>query len=92
MYVCVCANFCRDQKRMPVLYGWSYRWLCGCWDLNSGPLEEQKDLPWEPSLQPSHDFPFNVDFASCYFYSSDGLLVEACRSFSMAKGIICKQG
>jgi hypothetical protein len=27
--------------------------LCGCWDLNSGPLEEQSVLlPSEPSLQP----------------------------------------
>jgi hypothetical protein len=27
---------------------------CGCWDLNSGPLEEQSVLlPTEPSLQPS---------------------------------------
>jgi hypothetical protein len=26
---------------------------CGCWDLNSGPLEEQSVLlPAEPSLQP----------------------------------------
>jgi hypothetical protein len=28
----------------------------GCWDLNSGPLEEQSVLfPAEPSLQPSSD-------------------------------------
>jgi hypothetical protein len=26
---------------------------CGCWDLNSGPLEEQSELlPAEPSRQP----------------------------------------
>jgi hypothetical protein len=27
--------------------------MCGCWELNSGPLEEQSMLlPAEPSLQP----------------------------------------
>jgi hypothetical protein len=29
---------------------------CGCWDLNSGPLEEQSvRLTAEPSLQPLHN-------------------------------------
>jgi hypothetical protein len=30
--------------------------LCGCWELNLGPLEEQPELLTEPYLQPT--FPF----------------------------------
>jgi hypothetical protein len=34
---------------------------CGCWGLNSGPLEEQLELlTAEPSLQPSINFKKNI--------------------------------
>ena len=39
---------------------------CGCWDLNSGPLEEQSVLlPTEPSRQPRNDF-YKKPFISCW--------------------------
>jgi hypothetical protein len=42
------------QKRAPDLIMDGCEPQCGCWDLNSGPLEEQSVLlTTEPSLQPS---------------------------------------
>jgi hypothetical protein len=42
-----------DQKRVPDLILDSYEPPCGCWELNSGPLEEQTVLlTSEPFLQP----------------------------------------
>ena len=41
------------HKRAPDLISDGREPSCGCWKLNSGPLEEQaKLLPTEPSLQP----------------------------------------
>ena len=41
------------QKRTPDLITDGYEPPCGCWELNSGPLEEQSVLlTTEPSLQP----------------------------------------
>jgi hypothetical protein len=41
------------QKRAPDLIIDDYKPPCGCWDLNSGSLEEQAVLlTAEPSLQP----------------------------------------
>ena len=41
------------QKRAPDLITDACESLCGCWELNSGPLEEQAVLlTAEPSLQP----------------------------------------
>jgi len=41
------------QKRAPDLIIGGYEPPCGCWELNSGPLEEQTVLlTSEPSLQP----------------------------------------
>jgi hypothetical protein len=35
---------------------------CDCWDLNSGPLEEQSVLlPAEPSLQPNNSISININ-------------------------------
>jgi hypothetical protein len=40
---------------------------CGCWDLNSGPLEEQSALlTAEPSHQPLIVFFFKDDLFICY--------------------------
>ena len=43
---------------------------CGCWDLNSGPLEEQSVfLPTEPSHQPCRKLfmtPFYLFTLKCY--------------------------
>ena len=45
---------------------------CGCWELNSGPLEEQSVLlTTEPSLQPYDCFSKNTDL--CSFSSHDPL-------------------
>ena len=42
-----------DQKRASDLITDGWEPPCGCWDLNSGPLEEQSMLlTAEPSLQP----------------------------------------
>jgi hypothetical protein len=42
------------QKRTSDLITYGCEPPCGCWDLNSGPLEEQSVLlTTEPSLQPS---------------------------------------
>ena len=50
------------QKRAPGLISDSCEPPCGCWELNSGPLEEQAMLlTAEPSLQPL-DFLFYLKF------------------------------
>jgi len=42
-----------DQKRAPDFITDGCEPPCGCWELNSGPLEEQSVLlATEPSLQP----------------------------------------
>ena len=51
------------QKRASDLITDGYEPPCGCWDLNSGPLEEQLVLlTTEPSLQPLKRF-----FLKTYF-------------------------
>lgn len=57
MFACICARVCAHHvhavpmeasrgRRIP--YNWSCRWLwgpsCGCWELNSGSLQEQYEL------------------------------------------------
>ena len=43
----------KGQKRAPDLFTDGCEPPCGCWELNSGPLEEQAMLlTTEPSLQP----------------------------------------
>jgi hypothetical protein len=43
-----------DQKRAPNFITDGCEPPCGCWELNSGPLEEQSVLlTTEPSLQPT---------------------------------------
>ena len=50
LHECIYAG----QKRAPDLIIGGYEPPCGCWELNSGPLEEQPVLlTSEPSLQPS---------------------------------------
>jgi hypothetical protein len=45
------------QKRVPNLLIDGYEPPCGCWELNSGPLDEQPViLTSEPSLHPSTAF------------------------------------
>lgn len=55
MCVCVCACVClcvfvysapRGQRRHGSPWRWTYRqlWGCGCWEQNSGPLQEQCTL------------------------------------------------
>jgi hypothetical protein len=49
---CYCLQ--KHQKRAPDHITDGFEPLCGCWELNSGPLEEQSVLlTAEPSLQPS---------------------------------------
>jgi hypothetical protein len=40
------------QKRVPDIIIDGYEPPCGCWELNSGPLEEQTVLTSKPSFQP----------------------------------------
>jgi hypothetical protein len=48
-----CSCLQMHQKRASDLIMDGCEPPCGCWDLNSGPLEEQSVLlPTEPSLQP----------------------------------------
>ena len=54
MYVCTvhCSCLHTHQKRASDLITNGYEPRCGCWELNSGPLEEQSVLlDTEPSLQ-----------------------------------------
>lgn len=43
--VCLCVGMCRESRGIASLWNWNYRrvWapLCGCWELNTGPLQEQ---------------------------------------------------
>jgi hypothetical protein len=44
---------------------------CGCWELNSGPLEEQSVLlPTEPSFQPSAFILLFTIYSALYLHSS----------------------
>ena len=48
-----------DQKRAPDPITDGCEPSCGCWELNSGPLEEQAMLlTSEPSLQPLSSFSY----------------------------------
>jgi hypothetical protein len=50
-YTVVCLQ--THTKRASYLITGGYEPLCGCWDMNSGPSEEQSVLlPAKPSLQP----------------------------------------
>jgi hypothetical protein len=51
-----CSYLQKHQKRASDLIIDGCEPPCGCWDLNSGPLEEQLVLlTAEPSLQPKKD-------------------------------------
>jgi len=53
MYSILPAYVTAGQKKAPDLITDGCEPPCGCWDLNSGPLEEQSVLlTAEPSLQP----------------------------------------
>jgi hypothetical protein len=50
---------------------------CDCWDLNSGPLEEQSVLlTTEPSLQPQDLFIYLMNIRCFYVTVSDPLELE----------------
>ena len=54
---CCCLQTHQKRASDPITDG--YEPPCGCWELNSGPLEEQSVLlTTESSLQPSHSFFF----------------------------------
>jgi hypothetical protein len=56
------------QKRASDLITGGCEPPCGCWDLNSGPTEEQSVLlPAEPSHQP-HVFSFFVFLFVCFVF------------------------
>ena len=65
------------QKRAPDLITDGCEPPCGCWELNSGPSEEQAMLlTTEPSPQPTIQFLFSSDFLSslsvmCCTYAVD---------------------
>lgn len=59
--VCVCINTHSPLRGCYILWNWGYRqvWLlCGCWDLNLGPLEEQTVLL---TTEPSFLSPLELD-------------------------------
>ena len=54
-----CTSACQKRASDPNVGG--YEPPCGCWELNSGPLEEQSMLlPTEPSLQPAIPYPWEM--------------------------------
>jgi hypothetical protein len=56
MYKYNCSCLQTPQKRASDLITYGFEPPCSCWDLNSGPPEEQSVfLPAEPSLQPQKD-------------------------------------
>jgi len=59
MYVCVAWTYSTHRgQKYQIPWNWTLSWEpYGCWELNSGPLEEQPVLlTTEPSLQLSHGF------------------------------------
>ena len=63
------------QKRVPDLITDGSEPPCGCWDLNSGPLEEQAMLlTSEPSLQPNKEIFKTAALGSLCYPSSFCLL------------------
>ena len=58
MYTVLCLHVCLQARRgHPDLTTGSYKPSCGCWELNSEPLEEQAMLlTTEPSLQPDTEY------------------------------------
>ena len=53
VYVCEYTSLQTYQERASDLVTEGWELACGCWELNSGPLEEQSVLlTTEPSLQP----------------------------------------
>jgi hypothetical protein len=51
MYICAVPSDSRRGQK--IFWGWSYRGLCGCWEQELGPLEEELVFfTAEPSLQP----------------------------------------
>ena len=51
-YTVAILRHTRRGHRIPLQMVVSHKWLCSCWELNSGPLEEQLVLlTTEPSLQ-----------------------------------------
>jgi hypothetical protein len=58
---------------------------CGCWDLNSGPLEEQSVLlTTEPSLQPDFDF-LNLCTKHLVYVCVGEFLCTMCFQVSVAR-------
>jgi hypothetical protein len=55
-YICKCRHQTHQKKVLDLITD-GCEPPCGCWELNSGPLEEQSVLlTTEPSLQPQDDF------------------------------------
>jgi hypothetical protein len=58
-----CLQMHQERASDLIMDGWEPP--CGCWDLNSAPLEEQSVLlTTEPSLQPPHASLWYKDFVS----------------------------
>ena len=73
MYTIFCLYVCRPEKGTRLITD-GCEPPCGCWEMNSGPLEEQAMLlTTEPSFQPFHSF-LNI-----YFY----VYVYACVSYTI---------
>ena len=79
------------QKRAPDLIIDGCEPPCGCWELNSGPLEEQSVLlTAEPSLQPLRKF-FNSMLGVC-LKSSQLSRALWCMSVTLTVGSLWSEG
>ena len=69
VYSVLPACLLAGQKRAPDLITDGCEPPCGCWELNSGPLEEQSVLlSSEPSLQPCSQISYPEEGAGCSEY------------------------
>ena len=71
MYTTFCLHVCPHARRAPDLIVDGCEPPCGCWELNSGPLEEQPVLlTTEPSPQP-RELSIYIYFIN-YYYGEGG--------------------
>ena len=90
MYTVLPACVPTPQKRAPDLIIDGSNPPCGCWELNSGSLEEQSVLlTAEPSLQPQ-DRANYLFFYGCLKRSRDGLILHNLSYFISFKCFLAK--
>jgi hypothetical protein len=69
MYMSTLLLEMHQKRALGLITGGCNEPPCDCWELNSGPLEEQSVLLiTEPSLQPVHHSYSRVNFACIYHH------------------------